>query len=437
MRGHVMSRISSTMRAARSARTVSVEPKLRLAVTRGPDAGKVFVLDGTEAPRVLLGTSPACELALTDRQVSRRHLSLELSGGVLRIRDLDSTNGTVVHGVSVIEARLRGGETIGVGETEIEVLRGEEEGEPFVSDDTGFGRYLGRSDVMRRLYPTCARLAAADVPLVIEGETGTGKELLAEAIHEASKRAGGPFVVFDCAASSGPGAEAVLFGSGDQPGLFEEANGGTLLIDEIAELDAELQPKLLRAIDKGIIRRVAGATATPVDVRVVASTRRDLDREVGEGRFREDLFFRVAVTRIELPPLRRRTGDVELLAAHFWAKATGDDGSAPPRGAVERMLGYEWPGNVRELANFVARLYAVGETRGGKAAPPPAPGADFIGAVIAEHLALGPARDKVIAEFERRYVEDAYERNGRNVTRAAEAAGIARRYFRALRARQR
>ncbi len=296
---------------------------------------------------------------------------------------------------------------------------------------------------MRHLYPTLRRLAERDVPVILEGETGVGKELLAEALHEASPRASGPFVVFDCAGVPAGEVEAVLFGREEdgrlRPGLFEEASGGTLLIDEVAELDLAVQPKLLRAVDKREIRRVGGARSVPVDVRVLSATRRDLDREVADGRFREDLFFRIAVTRVELPPLRKRLEDVELLAAHFW-QAAGGAGDVPAA-TLARLRAYDWPGNVRELMNVVTRACAVGEAPAPSGADRAAPGAsaprDFIDRVVAERLPLGRARERVVEEFERRYVEDAFVQNGRNVTRAAAAAGIARRYFRALRARQR
>lgn len=429
-----MARPSGTLRAAKNALTVVVEPVFRLVVTKGPDAGKAFRLDGSEAPRVLLGTSPACELGLSDRKVSRRHLAIELSGGVIHMRDLGSTNGTRVNGVSIGEVSLRGGEAIEVGDCTLALVKGDEDGDGLVSDETHFGRTLGQSVAMRRLYPICRRLAASTVPLVIEGETGTGKELLAETIHEESARAGGPFVVLDCAGVAASSVELALFGDASRPGLFEEARGGTLLLDEVGELDLAVQPKLLRAVERGEIRKTDGSVV-PVDVRIVTTTRRDLDREVAEGRFREDLFFRVAVTRIELPPLRKRPEDVDLLARAFWTRAsTGEF----PEAALERRRSYEWPGNVRELENFVVRLAALGEEPTTAIAASAGPkGHDTIDRIIAEHLPLTRAREKLVEEFERRYVEDAFIRNDRNVTKAAEAAGIARRYFRALRARQR
>ena len=233
----------------------------------------------------------------------------------------------------------------------------------------GFGRMVGSSPEMRRLYPLCARLASSDVSVVIEGETGTGKEVLAEALHEASARAPGPFVVFDCTAVAAQLLESALFGHekgaftgavAQRIGVFEQAHGGTLFVDEIGELDASLQPKLLRAIERGEVQRVGSSRWERVDVRIVAATRRDLDQEVRAGRFRDDLFFRLAVGRVQLPPLRERHGDVAVLSAHFWRRTAGDDRPMPPE-LVERLEDHTWPGNVRELQNAIARHLAVGD----------------------------------------------------------------------------
>ena len=403
----------ATKRAPKSALTVSAEPVFRFVVTEGPDTGHAFSFDGTEAPRVLLGSSAICELRLADPQVSRRHLSLVAANGEVQARDLGSTNGTLVNGVRILEAALRGGESIRVGATTLRVERGAEDGEPLVSDAMGFGRLLGRSAAMRRLYSALERLAKSTAPLVIEGETGTGKERAAEAIHEASPRASAPFVVVDAATLAATQVEA----------LFEEANGGTLVIDEIADLSPDVQPVLARAIEAG---KRAGSHAA----RIITTTRRDLDREVADGRFREELFFRLAVTRIELPPLRERLDDLAYLAEHLWTEST-----AFPSSALERMAGYGWPGNVRELESFVTRLASMGDPLPRASAPTTTTG-DYLDAVISEHLSLSAARERVVAEFERRYVADAFDRNGQNVTKAAAASGVARRYFRALRAKQ-
>ena len=295
---------------------------------------------------------------------------------------------------------------------------------------------------MRRLYPLCERLAASDVPVVIEGETGTGKEVLAEAIHETGPRARGPFVVFDCTAVPPNLVEAELFGHergaftgavAARKGVFEQAHGGTLLIDEIGDLDLALQPKLLRAIERSEIRRIGGTSFQRIDLRVLSATRRDLDREVEAGRFRDDLYHRLAIARVELPPLRHRHGDVELLARIFW-REMGGGGAEIPRELLHRWDAYGWPGNVRELRNTVARHVALGDLAGvGR----PAPASVRPVAEEPEDLDLPfpQARDRALEAFETRYVARVLEQNGGDVAQAAAASGIGRRYFQKLKAR--
>jgi DNA-binding NtrC family response regulator len=340
-----------------------------LSVMSGPDEGRRFTVAPGLPARVLVGKSPACDLPLTDRLVSRRHAAFELAGPRLRVTDLGSTNGTFVQGIRVGDAYLQGGELVRLGET---VLRVEALGltqAAELSRAVRFGKLVGASEEMRRLYPLCERLAASSVPVVIEGETGTGKEVLAEAIHEQGPRAAGPFVVFDCTAVPPTLVESALFGhergaftgaNEARRGVFEEAHGGTLLLDEIGDLDLALQAKLLRAIQRSEVQRVGSNRWIRVDIRVLAATRRDLEREIQAGRFRDDLFFRLAVARIELPPLRKRRGDVTVLAHHFWRQLAGR-GVPFPQGFSERLEDYDWPGNVRELYNAVARRVALGE----------------------------------------------------------------------------
>jgi DNA-binding NtrC family response regulator len=299
---------------------------------------------------------------------------------------------------------------------------------------------------MRRLYPLCERLAQTDVPVIIEGETGTGKEVLAESIHEVGTRRACPFLVFDCTTVPTNLVESELFGHergaftgavGTRKGILEQAHGGTLLIDEIGDLDINLQPKLLRAIQRGEVRRVGGDKWISVDVRILAATRRDLDREVQAGRFRDDLFFRLAVARIELPPLRRRRGDVGVLAQTFWTELGGE--GRPPYELMVRWERYEWPGNIRELRNQVARTLALGELAAVErsSTPPPEdePLAGFIERILDQDVAYARARERMVAEFERRYVERMVARHGGNVSHAAAASGLALRYFQLLRAR--
>jgi DNA-binding NtrC family response regulator len=406
-----------------------------LRVAAGPDAGKTFAVTPSDPSPPLLGTGPACALRLTDPEVSRRHASLEAAGSLLRVVDLGSTNGTFVNGLRVADASLLGGESIQVGSTVLHVAprRVDSLDAPAA---TSFGPVLGGSVAMRRLYPLCDKLAQARVAVVIEGETGTGKELLAEAIHRMGSRRDGPFVVFDCASVVPAAVEATLFGvEPGQAGIFEQAHGGTLVIDEVGDLSLDVQSKLLRAIDRGEVRRVGAPVAAQVDVRVIATTRRDLDAMVQAGQFRDDFFFRLAVARIELPPLRKRADDVPMLARHFWwaLQGAGD----PPDDLTARMRHYAWPGNVRELQNMVARALALGDAAFPEAAPSAVAVADEVFArVLALKLPLPRARDKVVDAFERAYVARVLEEHGGNVARAAAASGLALRYFQVLRARQ-
>ena len=424
---------------------------LRITVIEGPDAGKSLVLDPACPSRTLVGTGPACELPLSDNTVSRRHVAFEPVGKRYRITDLGSKNGTFVDGVAVVDAFVRGGEVVRCGGT---ALRIDPESRPMSampSSSMGFGRLLGASDAMRRLYPLCERLAASTVPVLIEGETGTGKEVLAESLHEVSGRTG-PFVVFDCTAISPTLVEAELFGhergaftgaTVGRTGVLEQAEAGTLLIDEIGELEPSLQPKLLRAADRGEFRRVGGRQTLRLDVRILAATRRDLDREVASGRFRDDLFHRLAIGRIELPPLRERKGDVTLLSRHFAEQLGAADALSAE--VLARFEDYAWPGNVRELRNAVARRIVFGDI-----APAPKSGAEaergepaarssdfaWLDDVVRSGVSFPDARRLVVEEFERRFVEHVLAAHGGSVTRAAEASGIAARYFRLIKSRR-
>jgi two-component system response regulator HydG len=454
-----------TAHRPRAQRTEHVDlAAYEVAVVDGPDRGARLRLDPRDPLRVLVGQSPTCALRLADREVSRRHIALECQGGGVRLVDLGSTNGTTVNGLTVYEAALRGEESIVIGATTLMLRRIEAPPTPatvFGPDAPlmRFGRVLGESPEMRRLYPLCARVAASRVPVVLEGDTGTGKEVLAESIHEASPLAGGPFVVFDCTTVAPTLVESALFGhergaftgaAQTHLGVFEEADGGTLLIDEVGDLDIALQAKLLRALERGEIRRVGGRAWIKVQVRVIAATRRDLDQEVQAGRFRDDLFFRIAVTRIELPPLRRRPTDIPLLVRHFWRELDGT--GQPPDVLVDRFMKHTWPGNVRELANAVARHIALGDLAmapdaahfGGTATSGPNKGSssedqgssDLVSSVLERELPLARARAIVVDEFERRYVERVLRRHNGSVTQAAQASGLARRYFQILRAKK-
>lgn len=417
-----------------------------LTVVKGPDQGQTFALDGSQPSRLLLGQGPACDIRLTDRTVSRRHVALDVEGVRVRVSDLGSKNGTRVNGVKIVEAWAQGGETIQAGSTVFRLDSMPSGVKVALSPATSWGRMIGASTEMRRLYPLCDKLAQSDVPVIIEGDAGTGKELLAECLHEQGPRGDGPFVVLDCTAVPGPLLEAELFGyvAGARPGLtegragvIERANGGTLLINEIAELEASLQIQLLRVLEKRSVRRIGADQSVETNFRLLVTTRSDLDREVAAGRFREELLHRIAVARIELPPLRRRKGDVLVLARHFCQELGGSDqalGQAMRLGWDE----HPWPGNVRELRSTVARHLALGELAD-LSTEEPAEGVEPVSVdqIIEQALTLplGEARQRVVVEFERRYVRRVLDRHSGNVTHAAESAGVARRYFQILKAR--
>ena len=443
----------ATVVQQRDARETHAEVVFVLTVTEGPEKGRSVRLDGSVPTRTLIGTSPACEIRVTDREVSRRHAGLERVGGALRVFDLSSTNGTWVDRVKVIEAELQGGEFLRVGSTMFQVAAETVGQEMPLPPVFAFGRVVGASREMRRLYPLTERLAQTTVPVIIEGETGTGKEALAESIHEMGPRAQGPFIVFDCTAVPPSLVEAELFGhergaftgaTSQRKGVFEQAHGGTLLIDEVGDLDLSLQPKLLRAIERFEVRRIGSDRWMRVDVRVLSATRRDLDREVQAGRFRDDLFHRLAVARIELPALRSRIGDISVLATHFWREMGGDP-RAIPRELMQKWEDYHWPGNVRELKNTIARQLALGDladigperTSLPPSAPalPGTPAGDAIDRFVDMGLPYPQARDRMLDEFEQRFVARVLAAHGGDIARAAAASGIGRRYFQKLKAR--
>jgi transcriptional regulator with GAF, ATPase, and Fis domain len=423
-----------------------------LVVIEGPDAPRSFRLDPSSPSRPLMGQSPSCDLRLSDPEVSRRHAALDVIGRRLRITDLGSTNGTYVDGVAIGVAFLRGGEIIRMGATALRVEPSTAAAPTTAIRAAQFGRMLGESAAMRRLYPLCQRLSASNVAVVIEGETGTGKEQLAEALHEMGPRADKPFVVLDCTSVPASLIESELLGhergaftgaTAARHGVFEQAHTGTLLIDEIGDLPLELQPKLLRAIERSVVRRLGGDRPIHVDVRLLAATRRDLDREVQLGRFRDDLFHRLAVARIELPPLRDRDGDVALLAGHFCRELGGDQNGLPAE-LLSRWSDERWPGNVRELRNAVARYLALGDVgddgqahsrRSAMGLAAAANHGDSIARLLTLDLPLADARQQLVREFEKRFVEHLLEMHGGNVTRAAAAAGITRRHLQNLKGR--
>jgi transcriptional regulator with PAS, ATPase and Fis domain len=421
-------------------------PSVDVQVIEGPDRGVQRRL-GPAGMR--LGTGVGCDLRLTDRTVSRLHGEIRRAGGAIRIIDSGSTNGTYVDGVRVHIAELAAGARIRMGESVLAVAPAGERCSVELSARHRFGDVIGASVEMRRLYGILERVAPTDSSVLIQGETGTGKEMVARSVHDASPRARQPFVVVDCGAIAENLIESELFGHvrgafsgavGDRRGLIEEADGGTLFLDEIGELPPSLQPRLLRVLETFEVRRVGSNASRRVDVRVVAATNRPLAHAINAGTFREDLYYRLAVVELELPPLRARREDIALLAEHFFRRYAGDKEPVPPE-LLSSLSSRAWPGNVRELRNYIERSVSMGVTHAARpelAAPaavgavPAAEAAEALAPVVPIHLPLKDARAAWTEQFELLYVKALLGKTEGNVTRAAELAGINRRSLQRL-----
>lgn len=403
----------------------------RLEVVAGPDRGKTLERsDGT----IVLGAGEGCDLKLSDAAVSRKHAEIHLFGEGAWVIDLGSRNGTRVGGQRVSRVLVMPGSSVTFGASEVRFYAAKQAPEP--EPPESFGEFTTRSEPMQRTLQRLDRAAKTTSTILLEGETGTGKEILARAIHASSPRASGPFVVADCSAMVETLLESQLFGHqkgaftgaiADQLGAFEAAAGGTLFLDEIGELPLSLQPKLLRALEARTIKRLGTTTDRAVDVRIVAATHRDLEVMVKSGNFRSDLYYRVAVVRVKIPPLRERPEDVTLLAQRFLA------GAAAILSPEARLFlsGYSWPGNARELRNILEAAVAVSE-----------PGAvlqpeDLLGLERAAPAEESPgdyhaAKERAVAEFEKRYVRWLVDTYGTNISRASKEAGITRNALAAL-----
>ena len=417
---------------------VHLQP-VEVTVIDGLDRGLSAVIgEGT----LKIGTSPGNPMRLTDPTVSRIHCEISPVPGGVRVVDAGSTNGTYVDGHRVRDVDVGSGTTIRIGATTLRVIVGDDSIELPLSPRERFGSLVGSSVAMRRVYSILERTAPSHATVLLQGETGTGKELVARAIHDASRRAQGPFIAIDCGAIAPTIIESELFGhvrgafSGavnDRRGLFEEAHAGTLFLDEIGELPIALQAKLLRVLETFEVRRVGSNSVRKVDVRVVAATNRPLAPAVNEGAFREELYYRLAVVEILLPPLRARREDIPQLAAHFCAQLTGDT-SMPSPDFVSTLMTRSWPGNVRELRNFIERQVTLGggELAASSRRAPARLLPSGIDAFVPVDMPMKQARDAWIAEFEGAYARALLKRTNGNVTRAAEIADVSRRFLQRL-----
>ncbi|MDB4964192.1 MAG: Flagellar regulatory protein FleQ [Myxococcales bacterium] len=415
-------------------RPVRLVHRLRISVEDGPDRGTQCAPD--DGASIAIGTSSDNALVLTDPTVSRYHLELRRAAGGLQITDLGSRNGTWVGPVRIERAVVPAGTRLKLGDTMIAVDDAGSGIAPPLTDAPRPSDLVGDSDGIREVARLVHKLARVDSSVLIQGETGVGKEVVARAIHEASPRRGGELVVVDCGSLPATLIASILFGhekgsftGADQrrTGAFERANGGTVLLDEIGELPLEVQPALLGVLERRAFTRVGGAQQIDVDVRILAATHRDLRAEVNAGRFRADLYYRLAVAKIMIPPLRERPEDVEPLVMHFVQKLTGVAELGPLSTALEALRAHPWTGNVRELRNVIEAAIVMGELDlGGErratvdASPP---------STAAQVVAYRDARAAALTRFEVDYLKDLIERTEGNASEAARLARMDRPYL--------
>jgi DNA-binding NtrC family response regulator len=391
-----------------------------------------------QAERVIIGRGPRADLVIDDASVSPTHCEICREPGYFVLRDLGSDRGTWLRGVRVREVVLPTEASIGVGDSEIVFSLVERASEPGPFAGRRFGELIGESKPMRSLFARLARAAARDTTLLLTGQSGTGKELAARAVHEASSRSHAPFVVVDSGSVQPAQAERELFGgarNGESSclGAFVRAQGGTLFLDEVAELDAEVQRRLLRVLEERQIP-VGGGEPVPLDVRIIAATQRDLQPKLHDGEFRDDLYYRLAVTRVRLPALRERPSDIPLLIEHFLEQFSRRDGTSygVNESVAQQLALRPWPGNVRELKNAVEQILAFGSDEiehldsTAPASGLHGPGEHPSGAVA---LPFKVAKARVLERFEREYLTSVLERHGGNITAAALAAEVDRVHF--------
>jgi DNA-binding NtrC family response regulator len=423
--------------------------RLRITLERiaGRTSSEVIVYEGDLCR---IGSHASNDVVVDDPTISRFHCRIARGRAGWNVVDSGSTNGTRMDGVKILSAELEREMVLGIGDS---ILRVKPEGQGHTVNVVAvpaFGALVGGSHRMQRLYDIVDRIAPTEIDVLVLGESGCGKELVAAELVQRSARANGPLVVVDCGALSPSLVESELFGhvrgaftgaDRDRDGAFEVADGGTLFLDEIGELPLELQPKLLRALERREFRRVGQTKTINVDVRVIAATHRDLEREVNRGRFREDLYYRLAKVAVRIAPLRDRIEDIPSLVRSFLAAAGESDVEAafarsfPPEVLAE-MQAYDWPGNVRELRNFVERRTVLGDVPPPRRAEPEE--TNDANAEGAGEKGLGPidrtlpfriAKERIVEQFERAYIEPLLETCNGNVSRAAREARMDRMYL--------
>ena len=437
--------------------TVKQLRKSKLVIVSGPEAGREVELT---KQAVSGGRSIINDIKLTDKAVSGTHFEIIGDDDGYRLVDLGSTNGTFVNELRIRDVWLRPGMTFRVGHTELRFQPLDDVVEIELSSSDRFGSVIGSSVKMREVFATLEKVAASDLTVMVSGETGTGKELVARGIHDNSLRRNKSFVVLDCGAIPKELIESTLFGHekgaftgavGQHKGCFEQATGGTIFLDEIGELDIGLQPKLLRVLENRELKRVGGDRTIKIDVRVIAATNRDLRAMVNEGTFREDLYFRLSVIHVENPPLRERKEDIPQLVHHFLAEVARRRGMSMSFSvdAMSALMSHRWPGNVRELRNVVERAASLcdGPTisradlslgrsslAAGEASLASVSGesSGWDPALLEPGVTFKDAKQKVLDGFEHAYLGRLLTRNKGNITRSAHEAGLTRYHLREL-----
>ena len=411
---------------------------VRGGAVRTPD-GKSITVD---VDPVVIGRDEGAQISLSDPEVSSIHCEVRAVNEGIAVRDLGSTNGTFIGLVRIKEATVTTVSELTVGSTRL-VIEPAAKKRVDVGFSNHFGSLVGNAPRMRRVFSILEKVAPTALSVLILGETGTGKEVVAKSVHDASPQRDGPFVVVDCGSIPPMLAESLLFGHERgaftgaherRKGALGEADGGTLFLDELGELPLDLQPKLLRALAERQIKRVGGSVVEPIDVRVLAATRRDLGREMNAGRFRSDLFFRIAQVRVELPALRERISDLPLLVEEVCKRVGKPEHAQTVISWLEGHMGsHDWPGNVRELVNVAS----VAATLAGE------PGAiDDVLTLTREQpldaarpsgpaTAFSEAKRAAIASFEREYFVDLTKRAVGNVSEMARQSGMERHHVRA------
>jgi DNA-binding NtrC family response regulator len=432
-------RVGGTARA----RLPTITPDgVALIVISGAAKGTSVLVPGKVGGAVRVGKADTNDLVLPDATVSRHHFTLERTSKGLRVLDAGSTNGLRIGGAEVREAMVAPGTLIEAGD--VQILVGVEARDAVLppSEHDRFGLARGTSQSMRRIFTVLERIARTPASILLVGETGTGKDVLARSIHAKSARADGPFEVVDCGAIAGSLIESELFGHergaftgavSAREGAFERAAGGTLFLDEMGELPLELQPKLLRVLDAREFRRVGGSKTLAANVRIVAATTRDLAREIAQGTFREDLFFRLAVVTLDVPPLRARREEIPMLVEALLEAAGASLDRRPSAATLSMLMAYDWPGNVRELRNVVERTLHFSSSGFELADFPPRGGADssalFPGSSFDAAASYRENRARVEAQFEKSYAAWLLERHEGNVSAAAREARMDRNHL--------